>query len=928
MAAEVPLIKSMVHVKSHQVLIAYCDDMRLRFLGDHHQEFATLATVPCRFSISCLCYDSDTGVLFSGTLGAVVTWFVLANGKGLQMIQKVAMRGPELVQDLSLIASLGFLVALCESVVRVFAHEGQGQLREVKTFSSLTSGSSLTCSYSCVSQNTLYAGSKNGEVHAWGLESSDFLHSFKAHPSSVVCVSSRPETYTLFTAGREGWLKEWNLASGTLLRQLNLGPDLLQLRFIDNSTFFCQGTSAFSLYHLPHFYSLFNVCGSVPQKLQRVLCGPNWVRILCATEDGLLRFLSPVTGDLLVVTWPLLIMDKAVAWVYHPERQELFVAVGSPEVLVFDASRSPCTAKYLVCTSENQRDKVKCLAYGASHLGQSRKGLIFCGHESGVVRILSPYCSVHTEKALHSGTVLALSTPEGFEENPLLCSYGTDNYIHLTKVVGSLKDLTLQSFSTFLCNYPLKHVILLPGSVGAITERSCWFLWRYQELLTSESKQHSKPRETHCLHDCAVTSFDVCLSLKLFVTGAVDGSVRVWDFCGKLVAQFDSELHFGSPCFANSRGDLLLTFNQSVYIVPCLKLLPYAGLVHLSKLSIKDDIQEMPKPFLPSFFFLFELIFVPKFMSLEQHVQELQGLDTLINKRAIAFDGTVPHVVEGGRHVSSHERPGLYFVEEKFVETSDSKQKYPYVVPAQLRLPAWDGLNIYRMFQAFYGQGQEWPFAPDCYIPNSVIRARLWPDGTPIFLRYDQRLSHKDMDARGLLRSRSLSSMSVAAEETSLDQMDVYHDQKRESYGILENISRKSWIARKFSEGTVENLVETILNLTVFCSTEKYKKYFSALAVIFANHQIPSKLRIETASRLLKDVTHYNPSIRELAWEMLEKLGFISHVFTLPLTTGLMDSEKAVRTRVLKLMSRYTGIQTKSMLLHQLRRRDSLQELQ
>lgn len=102
--------------------------------------------------------------------------------------------------------------------------------------------------------------------------------------------------YTLFTAGSEGLLKEWNLASGNLLWQLNVGTDLQQLRFVDNQTFFCQSANTFSLHCLPHFYRFFNVCGSALQKVQRVCCDRNWIHSLCATEDGLLPFLSPVTG--------------------------------------------------------------------------------------------------------------------------------------------------------------------------------------------------------------------------------------------------------------------------------------------------------------------------------------------------------------------------------------------------------------------------------------------------------------------------------------------------------------------------------------------------------------------------------------------------------------------------------------------------------
>ncbi|XP_033621662.1 WD repeat-containing protein 87-like isoform X2 [Fukomys damarensis] len=216
---QVPPIEAMVHTASYHMLIAYCGDMRLRLFGDHRQAFTPLGIVPCHFSISCLCYDSEAEMLLSGILGAVVTWFILPNGRGLQMAQTVPMPGGELVQGLSLNTSQGSLQVLCENAVRVFTHQGQGQLKEVKKFTLVTSGSSITCSFVCVSQGTFYAGNRAGEIHAWSLDQSNFLHSFQAHSLSVLCIHSRPETYTLLTAGSEGVLREWNLASGDLLRQ-------------------------------------------------------------------------------------------------------------------------------------------------------------------------------------------------------------------------------------------------------------------------------------------------------------------------------------------------------------------------------------------------------------------------------------------------------------------------------------------------------------------------------------------------------------------------------------------------------------------------------------------------------------------------------------------------------------------------------------
>ncbi|XP_047647284.1 WD repeat-containing protein 87-like [Phacochoerus africanus] len=926
---QVPPIQAMVHTGSYHLLIADCGNMHLWLFGDHHRAFTFLGTVPCRFSITSLCYDSETEMLLSGTLGAVVTWFILPGGKGLQMAQTVLLPGGELVQGFSLNGPQGSLLALCENKVRVFTHQGQGQLKEVKKFTSMTSGSTITCSFTCVSQGYFYAGNTDGEIHAWGLDRGNFLHSFQAHSSSVICVQSRPETHTLLTAGSEGIVKEWDLAVGNLLRQLDIDKDLQKLQFVDNTTFFYQTSCTFSLHHLPYFYSLFNVCGSAPQQVRRVWCGPNWTRILCATKDGLLRFLSPVTGDLLLITWPLVVMDKAVAWAYDSEREELFVATVSSEVLVFDATRSPCTAKYLVCTSVNPEDTVRCLAYGQSHLGKGLVGLMFCGHESGIVRILSHYSCARIERTVHSGAVLALSTLEGPQEFSLLCSYGMDNIVHVTEAVLQKNKVILQPVSKIICGCRLKHVILLPDSVGAITENHCWRLWHYEDFLTpSESKQSPVVQETKCLHQCAITSFDVCLSLKLFVTGGIDGSVRIWDFHGSLITELDSALHFGPLCFANNRGDLLLTFNQSLYLVSCLKLLPPAQLIHLAVLNNADEIQEAPKPFLPSFFFSFEIVFVPKFVYFGKG---LQGLEALVNKRVIAFDNTVPHVVEEERHMSSvgfQEGPKLHFLEDKHIDSSTLNPKHhrpPHVVPAQLRLAGWDGLKPYHVLRHFFGQGRQWPFPPDGYIPNSVIRARLWPEGSPVFLHCDLYSSYqdKDWDTTELSRRQAQSAMTPVKEKLSKSKQG-----KRLFYDILVKLASQNWMGRKHDERLINILIEAILNLTVYCSIEQYKTYISVLAQIFAFYQIPSRWRSEAASRLLEDTAHSNPRIREIAWEGLEKLGLMSHLFAVPLAVGLMDSDENVRAKALYLMVRVTGIQTKSMLVGLLKRQETLQEMQ
>lgn len=77
---------------------------------------------------------------------------------------------------------------------------------------------------------------------------------------------------------------------------------------------------------------------------------------------------------------------------------------------------------------------------------------------------------------------------------------------------------------------------------------------------------------------------------------------------------------------------------------------------------------------------------------------------------------------------------------------------------------------------------------------------------------------------------------------------------------------------------------------------------------IFVNYEVFLKLRFEVVCRFLEDIIYFNSRIRELVWEVLERLGFISYFFVILLVVGLMDSNENVRVKVLYFMIRVIGI--------------------
>ena len=102
MTDRLPPIQSMVHTGSFHILVVYCGDLLLRLFGDHLRSFKSLGVVPCRFNITCLCYDPGMKMLLSGILGAVVTWTIERSGRGLQIAHMVALPGDEFIHDIML----------------------------------------------------------------------------------------------------------------------------------------------------------------------------------------------------------------------------------------------------------------------------------------------------------------------------------------------------------------------------------------------------------------------------------------------------------------------------------------------------------------------------------------------------------------------------------------------------------------------------------------------------------------------------------------------------------------------------------------------------------------------------------------------------------------------------------------------------------
>uniref|UniRef100_A0A8C8RE57 Uncharacterized protein n=1 Tax=Pelusios castaneus TaxID=367368 RepID=A0A8C8RE57_9SAUR len=925
-------------VPSLRLLATYCDDLHLRLFGDHSQGLRLLSSLRSPHSVTSMCYNAETGELVTGAIGSITFWaFSLGPALALSISWATRIAGGEFVHCLSLEREARMLVALCENTVRLYDYQRRAESRAFQ----VSQGVSLTCCSAHWPRGHLYVGDLAGYVKLWSLEMGHQEQQFKAHLSAVTSMVCRPAVHTLMTASLDGLLKEWGLGTCEPLRQLDVGESVFQLRFVDERMFYCRSQHSFSIHTLSNFYQLFNAAGSGLRKLARVPCSPGRARILAMTEDGVIRFLSPVTGELLFLTWPFHMLEKAVDYAYDPEREELVVTVGTADVFVLDTTTCPSPAKYILRTTEDRDDNVLCLAFCCLGLGTQPAGFVFSGHRSGHVRLVSRHAHRLVEHKIHRGGVGALCSLSACgdlsyhsPESTFLCSYGVDERIVLSNVGLKGSEMELSPKVIIPSNDCRFHnIMLLPGYICALTEQNRVRLWKQATLVPKKINPYWL--ETSPLHSCAITSFDYCHTLRMLLTGGVDGSVRLWDLTGILLVDFDTSLRFSHVCFANLRGDLLVGCSTNIYFISCIKYLPRRHLKALSARQVRDDIVEDPLPFLPNFLLSFDMVFVPKYVWAGEKTKRYEGMESLTSHKEIMLVKSVARVVDSTKmdmstapcpEASVGPPPHLSSMSELTSDFMPARTPAKRTLLSPVEMPSSEDAQAPGepavLLKKHFLLGTTCPIAPDGYIPNSIIRARLWPLGTPQHLKCSIKTTkrwllppRKPVKIQELVSSRwweeqgeeRKAKRMLQDRPMSFVDLDLPRD-------LLAEIVAKNWLRHKPSEVTLESVMRAVLGQMDDVPLSVYSLCTASLVQIYEAYVLPPQLQTEAADQLYEGTSSKTSGMRQMAWETLGKMELLSRRDMVPLARALLDEDRQVRDQARSLMDSVAGITDKIVL--------------
>nr|XP_015196421.1 PREDICTED: WD repeat-containing protein 87 [Lepisosteus oculatus] len=926
------LVERLLFVPGQRLFVGYCSDVALRLYGDLKQQVGLLQRAACPGSVTSMHYSQETGEVVTGGVGLIAFWGFWPRPQQPIGVTRLldwsccSLRRDTFVRGLATERQSLSLFALCGAAVRAFDCLTK---QETRAFAGASRGTLLCCA-PCAAQRHLYTGDSAGCVQVWSWDTRGLLQEFRAHARAVTGLLLPPAAGTCLTASADGWVREWSRA-GELLRQLLAEPaGVAQLLPLGEDRFVCASPCAFSVWSLPGICRLFNATGCPLRRISRVQCGPGRARLLAVTQDGGVRLLCPVTGQMVLLSWPFLLLEEALDYAYDPGREELFVATGSADVLVLDAARCPCPAKHFLSTSGEREDGVLCLEAVTS---PGEPCLVLGGHRNGRVSLLSPPRRHALARKAHDGAVVQMSSLPGGRQAQLCC-YGTDHLLSLWRVSWVRRRADLLPLARIRCSRPLLYTRLLPGQVCAVTrDHALLFLGPTGRAVEPE-RAGAPP----------ITSLDYCAALGLVVTAGPEGTVELWDSAATLLAEITLGARLSQVCFANPRGDLLANVNGNTYLLPSLRFLPPRYLGALLGQEGQDDAVEDPLPFRPVPLEDAQVTVLPRY-----HLESLGG-------DAAPRPGAEPAPVGPGIS-SKPERPRkrsrISLQRQKEAQaspktgTAREPDSRPGVVPEPAGQAPVGEEAVLGSIVLPTSQPQpqtpcmtpvlpEWPIAPDGFIPNSVIRGWGRRDGdTPdpdreesrSFLRHLQDLRETRSESSDTLllgdskrkrREQALKGRKGARPGPGIEVQGLELELPVEE-DLLTQIANSPWLSTKPQVIDLESVVGALLRCMAQSCVSVYQRCASALLRLCQAYAIPPHLRDRVQASLLGHTQPEEPDWRRLeGWRSLDLLSLLSASVLPHQARALLDPQAAVRALVRQLLSKAAMISEKTVLLRRL----------
>ncbi|KAJ3239460.1 WD repeat-containing protein 87 [Chytriomyces hyalinus] len=598
-------------VEKYRVYITFSSQLQLKILDMHFNE---LTKVSCPAPILSMAFVESKSLLLTGETGSVRFWEIKRSTNhhvvAYQIIERKSISEPFFDFDQWIVfimweRILDRVIAVCDATVYFFDASNGALLDTMKNAHKL----SITCCVFYEPLEYLVTAAKDGTIKVWNSQNC-ILNEFDHHVAAVTSVkllerhaSSSKRPPIILSSSLDGTVRMWNIDLGTCLYRLDTLTPILGLSFIQKETILLHSSNVIQTWNMNQIVHKFKFSKSRPLLIRRY-SRPQYrsARLLAAFSDGSLKLLSPATGELLILGFPIYKDSITLDFEYDTVAEKVYARSSNGDVVVYSSKLNPM--KVLdVWEPVSQDSQISCMcgihfivdeypAYLNKDSNERRseflKGgcsffLVAGAADGQLVNLATTAKKKIKQEAIiqaHSGQITALM----FDHlNLLLISGGTDDVIKVWKVSSrpnynthnskeTVSSISLECVAVLTIAHSNDFGIDKPTLDETMSinpfNQTVSMPWNGRLRVISYAQDGKLlPRPSTVKKPAKLTAVTCSMQYGIWASSDSDGSIKIWDSSGSLLREIQMLGHISCVLFANLRGDLLFGLEDQIAVL-------------------------------------------------------------------------------------------------------------------------------------------------------------------------------------------------------------------------------------------------------------------------------------------------------------------------------------------------------------------------
>ncbi|KAJ1504479.1 WD repeat-containing protein 87 [Coelomomyces lativittatus] len=300
-----------VYVRKHRLFLVATDHLELKVLDQNLVELSRSSSVKPVLSLE---YIDSLEEVIVGCIGSIRICSLVREAEHTNRTI-FYLKPPRLVlndfeddewanKTLFLPSTVKLYVA-CDNRIYIYDYESGKRLDTLPNLHEL----SITCIAFYEPTEWLITAGKEGQIRIWNIQHY-LVASINAHSQTITSLLlplnfsnlDKPPPI-LLSSSLDGSLRLWDLEKLQCIYKHATQHEVLGLGMLKKDFFFHYSRKSIYIWHLNRLLSTYYYTQSRVVSLKRV-CHHQLARILVVTEDGCIRLLSPVSGEVLVTCFP------------------------------------------------------------------------------------------------------------------------------------------------------------------------------------------------------------------------------------------------------------------------------------------------------------------------------------------------------------------------------------------------------------------------------------------------------------------------------------------------------------------------------------------------------------------------------------------------------------------------------------------------